>query len=115
MDAQKEINRLSRERLLPHDPMTAILLLLMSYVVIAIFRHVTDSPIPFLAGILITTIFAVHIAKALLVRILRRDLAGRRGGPIMSGPQTYPIVLLVFFPIYLPLLIVFIYAYWHVG
>ena len=114
MDAQKEVDRLCRERLLP-SPRIAFILFLASYAIIAITRLVTDSPIPFLAGVLTTTVLAVHLAKAVLVRVLRRDLAGRRGGPIMTGPLIYPVVLLVFFPIYLPLLAAFTYAYWQVG
>ncbi|MEA9491445.1 hypothetical protein, partial [Xanthomonas campestris] len=96
-----EVLHLEVESKLLPNPRTAILLFLGSYAAIAIMRHATDSPIPILAGVLTTTILAVYLTKVALISILRRDLAGRRGGPIMSGPLIYPVVLAVFSP-YLP-------------
>ena len=72
---------------------------LVAYLAVFIFRAINGSTAPdALLGLLVSIALAFQISRSILLRLKRKDEAGRFTDQVMRGTTLYPVVLMVALP-----------------
>lgn len=89
-----------------------VALYFVAYLAVFIFRAINGSTAPdFLLGLLVSIALTFQISRSILLRIKRKDEAGRYTAQVMRGITLYPVVMMVALPISLVVIVGYLLVY----
>ena len=83
----------------------------IAYLATFVLRALAGSAEAFAIGLLVTTALAFQMSRSILLRIKKKDDAGRYSDRIMTGTTLYTVVIMVALPICLFVIVGYLIIY----